>query len=138
MCADQDLRAHVGPRRLDCLPECEDSALKVATLKFLALSRAFLSFAMEQQPNDTPPRPAEPSTATVQRALRLLANQQRAARAYYLRNREAIKARTAQYWKDHRDELNERRRQRYEEQRNLLLAPGTQQTTVPPQQTPTP
>ena len=51
--------------------------------------------------------------ATVQRALKLLEYQQRASRSYYARNKEAIKAKSIQYWESNRDAINERRRQRY-------------------------
>jgi hypothetical protein len=74
---------------------------------------------MEQQTEQQLTQP-DPDRATIARALRLLESQRQAARAYYARNRDAIKARTARYWDVHRDQLNARRRQRYEEQKAHL------------------
>lgn len=71
---------------------------------------------MEQRPPNDEYKP-DTDAKTISRALRLLANQRKATRAYYERNKEAIKARTIQYWKDHREELNERRRLRYEQRK---------------------
>lgn len=50
---------------------------------------------------------------TVQRALRLLEYQRKASKSYYARNKDAIKAKSIQYWESNRDAINERRRQRY-------------------------
>jgi hypothetical protein len=63
---------------------------------------------MEQQTDHQQAR-LDPDRATIARALRLLESQRQAARAYYARNRDAIKARTARYWDVHRDQLNARR-----------------------------
>ncbi len=49
----------------------------------------------------------------IERALRLLDCQRRASKAYYERHKENIKQKTNQYWKEHKDLINERRRQRY-------------------------
>lgn len=54
-----------------------------------------------------------PNTRTVSVALKLLMTQRRAARAYYQRNTDAMKARSAAYWSSHREEINQRRRERY-------------------------
>jgi hypothetical protein len=81
---------------------------------------------MEQQQVNPTAQIPEPNAATITRALRLLENQRKAARAYYLRNRDTIKARTARYWEEHREELNQRRRQRYEEQKGVVATPPQQ------------
>lgn len=47
---------------------------------------------------------------TVARALRLLESQRRASQSYYLRNKEAIKEKSLNYWKEHKDAINTRRR----------------------------
>jgi len=57
--------------------------------------------------------PATVPAATIQRALRLLEYQRRASRAYYVRHRETVKARSIAYWDANRDAINERRRARY-------------------------
>ena len=56
---------------------------------------------------------AEPSAKTITTALKLLMSQRKAARAYYGRNADAMKARSAAYWEAHREEINRRRRERY-------------------------
>ena len=66
---------------------------------------------------------APPTPQTIQRALRLLESHRRSMRAYYQRNKEAIKARATAYnrvqsqtayWLAHKDIINARRRARYE------------------------
>jgi hypothetical protein len=47
---------------------------------------------------------------TVARALRLLESQRRASQSYYLRNKEVIKEKSLNYWKEHKDAINTRRR----------------------------
>ena len=49
----------------------------------------------------------------IERALRLLDCQRRASKAYYERHKENIKLKSTQYWEEHKDLINERRRQRY-------------------------
>ena len=49
----------------------------------------------------------------IDRALRLVENQRRASRAYYLRHRDEIKQKSTLYWENHKEVINERRRQRY-------------------------
>lgn len=56
---------------------------------------------------------SSPNARTVSVALKLLMTQRKAARAYYQRNTEAMKARSAAYWNTHRDEINQKRRERY-------------------------
>lgn len=57
---------------------------------------------------------SKPDEQTIQRALRLLESHRRSMRAYYQRNKEAIKARANAYWLAHKDIINARRRARYE------------------------
>ena len=66
---------------------------------------------------------AAPTAETVARALRVLATQTKASKAFYQRNRERIRARSLQYWQDHRDALNLRRR----EKARLAKAPAEQE-----------
>lgn len=54
-----------------------------------------------------------PSTVEVQRALRLLESQRRASRAYYMRHKDVIKQKSTTYWEQHKETINERRRNRY-------------------------
>jgi len=49
----------------------------------------------------------------IERALRLLDCQRRASKAYYERHKENIKQKSTLYWEEHKDLINERRRQRY-------------------------
>ena len=54
-----------------------------------------------------------PNARTISVALKLLQTQRKAVKAYYQRNAEAMKARSAAYWNSHRDEINRKRRERY-------------------------
>ena len=49
------------------------------------------------------------------RALRLLAAQQRASKNYYAKHQEVVKQRCHEYWTKHKDDINARRRARYQE-----------------------
>jgi hypothetical protein len=53
------------------------------------------------------------SDAEIQRALRLVECQRRASKAYYVRHRDAIKAKSAEYWQTHKATINARRRAHY-------------------------
>jgi len=49
----------------------------------------------------------------IARALRLLESQKRASHGYYERNKNVIKAKSLEYWKEHREAINLRRRELY-------------------------
>ena len=49
----------------------------------------------------------------IARALRLLESQKRASHTYYERNKDVIKAKSLEYWKEHREAINLRRRELY-------------------------
>lgn len=49
----------------------------------------------------------------IHKALKLLEAQRRASKKYYANNKDAIKAKSVAYWTAHREEINEKRRQRY-------------------------
>jgi len=66
---------------------------------------------------------------TVARALRLLESQRRASQSYYMRNKDAIKEKSLNYWKEHREAINIRRRQLYAERH-----PHHRQDQQPPTQ----
>ncbi len=72
----------------------------------------------------------EASASTIARALRLLATQQKASRNYYERNKDRIRQRSADYWREHKDELNaarrERARQKREAGQEAVPAPASQ------------
>ena len=59
----------------------------------------------------------QPTPQTIQRALRLLESHRRSMRAYYQRNKEAIKARATAYWLAHKDTINARRGATYDARR---------------------
>jgi hypothetical protein len=40
-------------------------------------------------------------------------SQRRASKSYYERTKDAIKAKSTEYWEHHKDAINERRRARY-------------------------
>lgn len=65
----------------------------------------------------------QPSTETINRALRVLENQRKASQAYYARHIDAVKSRNANYWIAHREAINARRRMRYHMWREANLAP---------------
>jgi hypothetical protein len=54
-----------------------------------------------------------PTAREIERALRLLENQRRASRAYYIRHKDDIKTKSLNYWEQHKEAINERRRERY-------------------------
>ena len=56
---------------------------------------------------------AAPTPKEIERALRLVESQRRASKSYYERNKDAIKAKSTEYWGHHKDAINERRRARY-------------------------
>ena len=56
---------------------------------------------------------AAPTPKEIERALKLVESQRRASKSYYERNKNAIKAKSTQYWEHHKDTINERRRARY-------------------------
>ena len=53
------------------------------------------------------------SEVEIQRALRLVESQRRASKAYYVRHRDAIRAKSADYWQTHKATINARRRAHY-------------------------
>ena len=69
--------------------------------------------------------------ATIARALRLLESQRRASQSYYLRNKDAIKEKSLNYWKVHREAINTRRRQLYAEHHPPHQLEQPQQPTQP-------
>jgi len=68
--------------------------------------------------------PDVPTAATVARALRLLATQQKASRNYYERHRERIRQRSAAYWEQHKDALNAVRFRAFSDSRRAALTLG--------------
>ncbi len=53
----------------------------------------------------------------IARALRLLDAQRRASKNYYTTHQADVKQRCHEYWTKHKDDINARRRARYQEQK---------------------